>query len=190
MALKERTCKDCHCKYMPWRPAQPRCKDCHITWEVEKKVKKAMAIVNKSRQGKKKQVVAKRRADKDRVKTRAQWLKDAQTWFNRYIRLRDSGDRCISCGRDSGAKLNAGHYKSVGSTPELRFNELNCHSQCEHCNSYKSGNIENYRPKLVEKIGLENVEWLEGPHDPAKYTIDDIKEIIAKYKLKCKELTG
>lgn len=29
---------------------------------------------------------------------------------------------------------------------------------------------------------------IEGPHEPKKYTIDDLKDLIAKYKLKCKEL--
>ena len=84
--------------------------------------------------------------------------------------------------------MNAGHYRSVGSCPELRYEELNCHLQCEHCNSYKSGNIEHYRPSIINKIGIDKVEWIEGPHLPKKYTIDDLKEIIAAYKARCKEL--
>jgi hypothetical protein len=65
------------------------------------------------------------REAKAKLKTRSQWLKGAQIVFNRFIRLRDEGDSCISCGRNTGAKMNAGHYKSVGSTPALRFNEDN-----------------------------------------------------------------
>ena len=85
-------------------------------------------------------------------------------------------------------RMNAGHYKSVGSTPALRFNEGNVHLQCEHCNSYLSGNIGEYRPRLIAKIGLEMVEFLEGPHEPKKYTIDELKELIATYKEKVKAL--
>jgi len=115
-------------------------------------------------------------------------LKEAQRSFNAFIRARDKGHSCISCGRSTGAKMNAGHYKSVGANPELRFEELNCHLQCEHCNSFKSGNIENYRPALIKKIGLCKVEWLEGPHKSKKYTCDQLKGIELKYKAKIKGL--
>lgn len=132
-----------------------------------------------------------RKANKSRreeLRPRSWYLKEAQKWFNKFIRLRDRDEACISCKRSTGAKINAGHYRSVGSSPELRYEELNCHLQCEHCNSYRSGNIENYRPNLIQKIGEDKVEWVEGPHEPKKYTIDDLKEIIQTYKGKCKEL--
>ena len=115
---------------------------------------------------------------------RATRTEAAQKSFNAYIRFRDSNDSCISCNRSTGCKVNAGHYKSVGSSPELRFNELNVHLQCEHCNLFKSGNIENYRINLINKIGAESVEWLEGPHEPKKYTCEELKEIELKYKQK------
>ena len=52
----------------------------------------------------------------------------------------------------------------------------------------KSGNIGPYRIALIAKIGQERVDWLEGPHEPAKYTIDDLKAIHAKYKQLNKEI--
>jgi 5-methylcytosine-specific restriction endonuclease McrA len=122
------------------------------------------------------------RERKEALKSRGDHLKAAQMQFNRFIRMRDHGNSCISCGRNTGSKINAGHYKSVGSHPELRFNELNCNLQCEHCNTHLSGNQMNYRPALVDKIGLDKVEWLEGPHEPAKWSIEDIKAIQAKYR--------
>jgi len=115
-------------------------------------------------------------------------MKAAQMAFNAFIRARDAKLPCISCNRSTGAKINAGHYKSVGSAPALRFEELNCNLQCEHCNMFKSGNIENYRPALIEKIGLDKVEWLEGPHEPKKYTCEQLKQIELTYKQKVKEL--
>ena len=119
---------------------------------------------------------------------RSHWIKKAQTAFNKYVRQRDAEEPCISCGRFHNGQYHAGHYKSVGSSPELRFNELNNHKQCAPCNNHLSGNIVNYRPRLIEKIGLDKVEWLEGPHKPAKLSIDDIKAIEKKYKAKLKEL--
>lgn len=40
----------------------------------------------------------------------------------------------------------------------------------------------------VKRIGKDRVEWLEGPHDPKKYTIDDLKKIKQEYKDKLKQL--
>lgn len=132
-----------------------------------------------------------RRKDREKLKslkTRSEWLRDAQEVFNRYIRLRDDGLPCISCGRNTGAKMNAGHYLSVGAHPELRFNELNVHRQCEHCNSFKSGNQAEYRKRLIDKIGQEEVDKLEGPQEPLKLSIPEIQELMKRYREKVKEL--
>lgn len=155
--------------------------DCAVSW--------SKLQADKSKAKKQKEFNAETRQRKQKLKTRQEWLKDAQTVFNKFIRLRDEGIACISCGRNSGAKMNAGHYLSVGAHPELRFNEFNVHLQCEHCNSYKSGNQAQYRPRLIEKIGLQQVEMLEGPHEPLKLTIEDIKELIAEYKAKIKHFS-
>jgi len=125
---------------------------------------------------------------RERIKTRSEHLKDAQTAFNAFIRERDKKEPCISCGRHHKGQYHAGHYRSVGACPELRFCELNVHKQCSACNNHKSGNILEYRINLVKKIGVDNVEWLEGPHEPKKYSIDEIKEIKANYKNKLREL--
>ena len=128
------------------------------------------------------------REAKLKIKLRSKWLAEAQTVFNRYIRLRDRNDPCISCGRYHTGQYHAGHYRSVGASPELRFNELNCHKQCSVCNNHLSSNAINYRIALVRKIGIRNVEDLEAHHDPLKLTIDDIKEIKRYYQQKCREL--
>lgn len=80
------------------------------------------------------------------------------------------------------------YYLSVGSSPALRFEELNVWKQCAPCNNHLSGNAVLYRRALVELIGPEKVEWLEGPHQPKKYTIDDLKAIKAEYIKKRKEI--
>lgn len=123
-----------------------------------------------------------------KLKGRREWLKEAQNAFNRYIRLRDSNEPCISCGRYHDGQYHAGHYRTVGANPELRFEELNTHKQCAPCNNHKSGNIVEYRINLVKKIGEKALEWLEGPHEPKKYTIEDLKEIKAKYTKLAREL--
>jgi hypothetical protein len=133
------------------------------------------------------------RQRKEAIKSRAQWLREAQQAFNAFIRLRDqlAGHSCISSGRPldwSGNGVDAGHYRSVGSAPHLRFNEDNCHAQSKHDNQWKSGNAVDYRINLIKRIGLERVESLEADNEPRKYSIPDLKEIIATYRQKAKEL--
>ena len=128
------------------------------------------------------------REARERLKTRSEWLKEAQAAFNAYIRERDKGFPCISCGRFHQGSWDAGHYRSVGAAPALRFHEDNCHRQCVPCNQHKSGNAIEYRLGLVARIGRERVEWLEGAHAPAKVTIEDARRIRDEYRAKLKEL--
>lgn len=125
------------------------------------------------------------REAKQRLKTRGDHMRDAQKAFNAYIRERDQGKPCISCGRNDGSvraqsvggTWDCGHYRSVGASPELRFEPLNAHRQCKRCNRDLSGNVVDYRISLIERIGQAALDWLEGPHDPKKYTIQDLIEI-------------
>jgi hypothetical protein len=133
------------------------------------------------------------RARKVALKTRGEWLKEAQAVFNAFIRERDklAGHACISSGRPldwSGNAVDAGHYRSVGSAPHLRFNEDNCHAQSKHDNQYKSGNAVDYRLGLIARIGLAAVEALEADQTPRRYTIPELQQIKATFKAKLAEL--
>lgn len=130
------------------------------------------------------------RERKQKLKSHGEWLKEAQTWFNKFIRLRDDKLPCISCGRFHNGQYHAGHYLTVGAHPELRFDENNCHKQCSVCNNHLSGNLLNYRAALISKIGLAEAERLEGQQEPLKLTIPEIQALIADYKLKVKQLSG
>ncbi len=125
---------------------------------------------------------------KEKLKTRSNHMKDTQQAFNEWVRHRDTALPCVSCGRHHEGKYDAGHYRTVGSNPALRFEPLNCHKQCVPCNQHKSGNVVEYRIELVRRIGVVNVEWLEGPHEPQKYTIEELKALTAKYRALTKEL--
>jgi len=128
------------------------------------------------------------RQAKERVKTRSEWLKEAQAAVNAYVRERDRDLPCVSCGRRHEGQYHAGHYRSVGSCPELRFDIRQIHKQCSPCNNYLSGNLLNYRPELIRRIGQAAVDEIEGPHEQKKYTVDDLKAIKAEYKAKLKAL--
>ena len=119
---------------------------------------------------------------KEKLKTRGQWQKEAQAAFNAYVRWRDRSEPCISCGNYTadhsvGGNWDAGHYRSTGSAPHLRFHLWNCHKQCVRCNRYLSGNVADYRVALVWKLGHERLEALENMTGSKNYSIDDLKRI-------------
>ncbi|MFW3166297.1 recombination protein NinG [Pseudomonas syringae pv. syringae] len=125
---------------------------------------------------------------KEKLKSRSDHMKDTQQAFNEWVRHRDMGEPCVSCGRHHNGQWHAGHYRSVGGHPALRFEPLNVWRQCAPCNTHKSGDLVNYRAELVRRIGIVNVEWLEGPHEPQKYTVDELKALTAKYRALTREL--
>ena len=145
---------------------------------------------------KREEAVKVRRADKvkrEKLKTRSDWTKEAQIEFNKYVRFRDAGRGCISCGSACGEGAiggsgDAGHFRSRGSAPHLRFDERNCHLQCKHCNRYLSGNVADYRVGLVERMGLDAVLTLEADQTPRKYTIPELKSIKKHYAELAKQL--
>lgn len=135
------------------------------------------------------------RVRKDKLKIRKLEVKPlsyfrgkAQTAFNAYIRERDADEPCISCGRHHQGQYHAGHYRTVGSNPELSFDEDNCHKQCSACNNHRSGNLSQYRPNLIAKIGQARFDRLTGPHELKHYSRKDYEEIAAIYRNKMKDI--
>ena len=123
------------------------------------------------------------------LKPLAYFLKKAEKACNAYIRARDAGQGCISCGRHDADVWNAGHFVSVGANSYLRFDEDNIHLQCARpCNMDKGGNLIEYRKALLLKIGSERLARLEGWHEPVKRTRADVEAIEAYYKAKLKKL--
>ncbi len=127
---------------------------------------------------------------KKTLRTRTWYVKQAQSAFNAYIRERDKGQPCISCDTtDPNLQYHAGHYKTTKAHPELRFNVDNCHLQCSQCNNHLSGNIIEYRKRLLKKIGQKRLDWIEGYHEPVKYSIEKLIEIKEYYNKLRKRLT-
>ncbi|PYY71224.1 ninG protein [Pseudomonas jessenii] len=129
---------------------------------------------------------------KEKLKSRADHLREAQQAFNEWIRLRDSDLPCVSCEKPStwAGQWHASHFRSVGSSPEHRFNPANVHKACSVCNNHMSGNILGYKPELERRIGVEAVEALLGPCEPKRYTVEEIKTIKADYRAKTRQLKG
>lgn len=171
----------CRKPFVPAQPFQSWCSpECGVQIARDKQQKERTALAKIERKA--------IREAKEKIKPRAAYMKEAQSVFNSWVRARDADQPCISCGRHHQGKYDAGHYRSVGSNPALRFEPLNCHRQCVPCNQHKSGNAIEYRIGLVARIGAEAVAWLEGRHEPKRYSIDDLKAIKAEYQQKLREL--
>jgi len=186
-------CKICKTKFEPRFFLQKACFDpvCLAAWSAKDREVKA---------DKKHKVKKKALKDNDK-KIR---MPAAQKSFNAWVRYRDRALPCISCLRTNeqvsgssswvvGGAWDCGHFLTRGAFPELRFEELNAHKQCKSCNggsdkyAKKTQSVrDGYRINLIKKIGLDKVEWLEGKHEPKKYTCEDLKAIESRYKQKLK----
>ena len=187
---KPKICRNAACsiKFVPQRLGQAVCSPaCALA---TKDVNQEKALRSLAQVGRREIKVR-----KEQLKSRADHLREAQAAVNEFIRLRDAHLPCISCDSTpndndlmTGSRWDAGHYRSVGACPELRFEPLNIHRQCVRCNRNLSGNAVEYRIRLLHRIGIDKVEWLEGPHSARKYTVDEIKAIKADYRAKTREL--
>jgi hypothetical protein len=145
--------------------------------DLERKKKKA----EQSQVKKEKAVRTDLKERKEKLKSASDWNKEAQAAVNKYIKFRDHGRPCISCGCELsvnyGGTTDCGHYRSRGSASHLRFNLLNMASQCSRCNRYLSGNVVEYRKELINRIGAERVEQLESDNQPRKFNVEYLKRV-------------
>lgn len=185
---KPKKCRNpaCRASFVPQRLGQAVCSP-----------KCALATVEVQKAKEKKSLAQAGRRDikvrKEALKSRGDHMREAQQAFNEYIRTRDqaAGHLCISSGKPldwSGNAVDAGHYRSVGSAPHLRFDERNCHAQSKQDNRFLSGNAVDYRIGLIARIGQEAVDALESDQSVRKYTVDEIKAIKVEYRAKTREL--
>ena len=176
----------CRASFVPQRLGQAVCSPkCALATVEVQKVKEKKSLAQADRREIK--------VRKEALKSRGDHMREAQQAFNEYIRTRDqaAGHLCISSGKPldwSGNAVDAGHYRSVGSAPHLRFDERNCHAQSKQDNRFLSGNAVDYRIGLIARIGQEAVDALESDQSVRKYTVDEIKAIKATYRAKTREL--
>lgn len=188
---KEKKCK-CGKVFQQFNSTQSRCIECAIAKgrydtakKIEREKSKAIKEFNKE---------TSRR--KEALKTTRDYIKPTQVVVNRYIRLRDQYEACISCGAKAGTYIvNAGHYFSAGGHNEMRFEPSNIHAQCDACNDGNrlSGNIHNYRLGLIERYGqkyFDDLCELKASKDLRKksYTKEILADIRSEFKDKIKAL--
>ncbi|HHA1934023.1 TPA: recombination protein NinG [Enterobacter ludwigii] len=180
---KPKTCPICSTEYIPRSSLQKVCHNykCAIAFNKQRDAE----IAAREQRKREREKSADLRQRREALKTRAEWEREAQAAFNRYIRMRDMHKECIShpgklisnSNYITGSAVDASHYRSRGAASHLRFNVFNVHSACTRCNRQLSGNAVEYRIRLIERIGLERVERLEADNDPRKFDIDYLKRV-------------
>lgn len=188
--IKPKTCSWCHEEFFPVRPLQKVCGPvcgAHVGRQ-----KTAAAAVKAQREERKAT-----RAAKEAGKRLGTLRAEAQSAFNEFIRERDraAGYGCICCGAPlewesltPGGKVDAGHYMSRGSCPELAFDERNASAQRKACNRPGGATRAEFRQGMVQRYGRAVVEELEGPHDLPQLRHDDYRQIRDTYRAKARQL--
>lgn len=161
--VRKRKCAVCKTPFAQYRSLETWCSgDCAVILAKEKIAK-----------AERKDIAVRR----EKLKSPSDHARPAQTSVNRYVNCRDSGKPCISCGKPDRGVRNASHYKSRGSNSALRFNLWNIHSACYRCNCELSGNIAGYRGGLIDRYGIERVEWLDNHPRSREYSPEYCKRI-------------
>lgn len=121
-----------------------------------------------------------RRSKIELMKDRKFWMDKVEKECHLYIVERDAHLPCISCQSHEGYQFDAGHFKTRAGFPELRFNTFNIAKQCRRCNS-RSGNLNGgkgfgrgYVWGLMDRHGIQRVEYLEAKHKAKHYKVSDL----------------
>ena len=176
-AIKQKKCRICKELFTPFRALQIVCSPtCAQQQAAQSRLKKEAKELRE-------------RKEKARPLS---WYEDrAQTAVNAYVvHGRDKDEGCISCGtRNPNIIYAAGHFRTRKAASQLRYNLDNLHKQCNfHCNAQLSGNIQNYRPALIAKIGQERFDALINNNESHRYTIEELEEITQTHRRMLKEL--
>lgn len=182
---KLKKCPICSTEYTPRSSLQKVCHNYRCAIAFNKKRDEELA----ARENRKQERIHRDdlRQRREKLKGLAEWEKEAQAAFNRYIRWRDFGKDCASHDGPlisnsnylTGSAVDASHYRSRGAASHLRFNVFNVHSACTRCNRQLSGNAVEFRIRLIQRIGIERVERLEADNTPRKFDIEYLKRIKA-----------
>jgi len=119
--------------------------------------------------------------DKDAKLLKASKI-NTKTQVHAYIRERDKGKNCISCGVEWNNTFQAGHFYKSETFETLKYNLHNINGQCFRCNNFLDGNFDNYSLNLANRIGQENYDNLvklaeKDKHYQKVWNIENLCEV-------------
>ena len=161
------------------------CKECGSIYHTKMYHKPRKPIASST--VRKKRTVAK--PAKKKAPSRSKVVKDLDDIFSKFIRLRDDGKGCVTCGVVKPWKeMQACHYYTRGRLP-TRWHEDNVFSGCYRCNVLLKGNYTEYAIFMVNRFGIEYVEELKALSlSNVKIPTHELRELTEVYKKKVAEL--
>ena len=203
MTFRRTTCPHCRAKLGPGQRIHAAC----IPGYADAQEAKAKRTAEKQARAEAKVQRADIKRRKEAQKSRGEWLAEAKAAIQGSRRLEElaKGRGCMSCQRSRqevesgpwrpGGYWDGGHFKSKGAFPELALEPLNIWLQCKSCNAgsgkyARKGYTVNaaFEANLAATEGQALVDWLNGPHEPKHYDIDDLKAIKATHTARQREL--
>jgi hypothetical protein len=174
LKIKPKTCRECKQKFIPIRAIQPVCSDfkCMVAFANKAAEKAALAREKKAKREHKAKLTS--------IKPWQKWFNECKSIAQKYVRVRDRFDGCISCDKPPHwhGQWHGSHFKPAGNFKAVALNLMNIHKACSECNNYKSGNGVEYNDKLILKIGQAKVDWLKSQTQPHRHSV----EYLQRYK--------
>jgi hypothetical protein len=169
-SVKPRICANCGKEFVPFQSMQKVCPT----------VKCARGYVKKLNAVR----VKEWRDRREKLKSPRDLEQECRRIVQAIARLRDRNDGCISCekGPHWHGQWHGSHFRSVGACSALSLHLWNIHKACSVCNHHKSGNIAEYEPRLLLKLGRERVDWLKSRNQVVRRDRD--------YLLRFKQVMG
>ena len=198
--IKEKPCKAMGkakgfngCGKMALKRTHGLCMKCYPQWllytpEGKEKMAKSIFVATKPRRDLEKAII-----ENKENKSLSWLLVNTRTACHDFIKFRDQGKPCVSCDAPWHKDHHAGHWKKAELYSNLKFDERNIHNQCEGCNIYKDGNVQEYGNRIHNRIGREAKAVVEQMAEDYKsidfkWDREELKAIRKYYQEKLKSL--
>ena len=198
--IKPKSCKHCDKSFKPRNSMQKVCSTpCAIKHARTVEIKKATTNAKRA---------LKSRRDTLKLNDKPYQLKLTGKVFNKMRRLQELEEfrlagkepTCISCGgKLGGDQWACGHFKSVGASKALQFDELNTYLQHNRrCNQNLSGDIagtsttHGYIQGLLNRFGEVGgqaiIDYCEKHHKDPNYTCEQLVRMRARFSAEIRRL--
>lgn len=100
--------------------------------------------------------------------------------FSEFIRQRDEGKPCISCGKM--APLQCGHFVRRQHKAG-RWDEHNAHGQCVYCNKWGNGRELEHYEAIITKYGIDEARRIRSLQSTTvQFIRSDYEAMISRYQ--------
>lgn len=117
---------------------------------------------------------------------RQKLIKDLDSVFSQYIRLRDSDNHgivtCPLCWKQVDYKFAQNMHFISRWVLKYRYDENNCFAWCMRCNVILNGNYIEYTMFMINKFWIEKVNDMRNDKQPFEMKTREIEEKINYYK--------